>query len=164
MKSSKVTWTAMFIALTAVGAAIKIPSISGSVALDAFPALLAAAILGGPAGAVVGALGHLLSALMGGMMMGPFHVIVGLEMAILAFIFAVFYRSGKKWLAGVLFVLGNTFAAPLPFLFLMSKAFYLSIVPSLFIGSVINTVIALIVIPKLASLLEPMLAKTRTNQ
>lgn len=164
MRSVKITWSAMLIALTAIGAAIKVPAIIDSVALDAFPALLAAAILGGPAGALVGCMGHLLSALIGGLPMGPFHVIVAVEMAILAFIFSVFYRNGKKWQAGILFVLGNTFAAPLPFLFLMSKAFYLSIVPSLLIGSVLNTAIALIVIPRLARLLEPMLSKARTNQ
>ena len=163
MKKVKLTWMAMLVALTAIGAAIKVPAIIGSVALDAFPALLAAAILGGPAGAIVGTMGHLLSALIGGMPMGPFHFIVAVEMAMLAYIFAILFRNGKKWQAGVLFVLGNTFAAPLPFLFLISKAFYLSIVPSLFIGSVMNTVIAFIVIPRLSRVMEPMLSKVKTQ-
>ncbi|KAB2328596.1 ECF transporter S component [Cytobacillus depressus] len=164
MKSRKIAFIALLVALTAVGAAIKIPAVIGSVALDAFPALLAAAILGGPSGAIVGAMGHLLSAFIGGMPMGPFHGIVAGEMAILAFVFAVLYRKGLKWQAGVLFVLGNAFAAPLPFMFLMSKAFYFSIVPSLFIGAAINTVFALILIPRLARLIEPMLSKVRTHQ
>lgn len=163
MKKMKLTWIAMLVALTAIGAAIKVPAIIGSVALDAFPALLAAAIISGPAGAIVGAMGHLLSALIGGMPMGPFHFIVAAEMAVLAFIFAILYRNGKKWRAGVLFVLGNTFAAPLPFMFLISKAFYLSIVPSLLIGSVMNTVIAFIVIPRLSRVMEPMLSKVKTR-
>lgn len=163
MKKMKLTSIAMLVALTAIGAAIKVPAIIGSVALDAFPALLAAAIMGGPAGATVGAIGHFLSALIGGMPMGPFHFIVAVEMAILAFVFAIFYRNGKRWLASGLFVLGNTFAAPLPFMFLISKAFYLSIVPSLFIGSLLNMIIALIVIPRLSRVMEPMLSRVKTR-
>ena len=159
MKRVKLTWMALLVALTVIGAAIKVPAIIGSVALDAFPALLAAAIMGGPAGAIVGALGHLLSALISGMPMGPFHFIVAAEMAILAFLFAVLYRKGKKWLAGGFFILGNTLAAPLPFMFLISKAFYLTLVPSLFIGSTINTVIAFIVIPRLARIMELTISK-----
>ncbi|MBY0121184.1 ECF transporter S component [Bacillus sp. S/N-304-OC-R1] len=164
MKSTKMALIALLVALTAIGAAIKIPAVIGSVALDAFPALLAAALLGGPSGAVVGAMGHLLSALIGGMPMGPFHGIVAIEMAILAFMFAAFYQKGLKWQAGVLFVIGNAFVAPLPFLFLMSKEFYLSIVPSLFIGSTMNTVLAFIITPRLAKLIEPILSKARAQQ
>lgn len=164
MKRAKRTWIAMLIALTVIGAAIKIPAIIGSVALDAFPALLAAALLGGPAGAIVGSMGHLLSALIGGLPMGPFHGIVAVEMAFLAFIFSILYRNGKKWRAGVLFILGNAFAAPLPFMFLISKSFYLSIVPSLFIGSALNVVVALIVIPRLVRIVDPMLTKAEIGQ
>ncbi|MDC7286034.1 ECF transporter S component, partial [Bifidobacterium thermophilum] len=86
-------------------------AVIGSVALDAFPALLGAALFGGPIGAVVGGMGHLLSALMGGLPMGPFHLIVAAEMALLAYVFAYLYRKGRKWTAAALFVLGNAFAA-----------------------------------------------------
>ncbi|WP_066301735.1 ECF transporter S component [Bacillus sp. FJAT-29937] len=164
MKSMKMALIALLVALTAIGAAIKVPAIIGSVGLDAFPALLAAAILGGPSGAVVGAMGHLLSALLGGMPMGPLHGIVAVEMAILAYVFAVLYRKGMKWQAGVFFILGNSFAAPLPFTFLISEAFYLTIVPSLLIGSALNTILAFILIPRLARLVEPILSRVRTNQ
>lgn len=85
-------------------------------------------------------------------------------MAILAFVFAALYRKGFKWQAGVLFIIGNAFVAPLPFLFLMSKAFYLSIVPSLFIGSAINTVLAFVLIPRLEKLIEPIISKARAHQ
>ncbi|MBN6888600.1 putative membrane protein [Cytobacillus horneckiae] len=158
MKGMKITWAAVLVALTVIGAAIKVPAVIGSVALDAFPALLGAALFGGPIGAVVGGMGHLLSALMGGLPMGPFHLIVAAEMALLAYVFAYLYRKGRKWTAAALFVLGNAFAAPLPFLYFMGEAFYLAIVPSLFIGSLLNTVIAIIVIPRLAKVIEPMLS------
>ncbi|MBP2242409.1 putative membrane protein [Cytobacillus eiseniae] len=164
MRAKKMAFISLLVALTAIGAAIKIPAPIGSIALDAFPALLAAALLGGPAGAVVGGMGHLLSALLGGMPLGPLHFVVAIEMAFLSIVFAYLYRTGKRWQAGILFILGNTFAAPLPFLFLISKAFYLSIVPSLFIGSAVNTVIALVIIPRLSPIIELMISKERMSQ
>jgi uncharacterized membrane protein len=149
MTSRKLSLLALFSALSAVGAAIKIPAIVGSVAFDVFPALFAAALLGSGAGAIVGALGHLLSALISGFPLGPMHVLIAIEMALLVFIFGVLYKKNKKVTAGILFILANAFAAPLPFIILMNKAFYAAIVPSLLIASIINTVIALIAIPRL---------------
>jgi uncharacterized membrane protein len=163
VKSRKLSWLAMFIALSAVGASIKIPAVIGSVALDSFPALLAAGLLGGPTGAAAGGLGHLLSALIGGMPLGPFHLLIAGEMALLVYLFALLYRKGKRWSAGALFIIGNSFAAPLPFIFLMGKSFYLAIVPSLFAGSVLNIVFAFIVLPRVAKVLEnrfPFLSET----
>jgi uncharacterized membrane protein len=163
--SKKITLTSVLIALTVVGAAIKVPAIIGSVAFDSFPALLAGALLGGPAGAVVAGMGHLLSALIGGFPLGVLHVLVAIEMALLAFIFSFFYRSGsgRNWIATFLFVLGNTFVAPLPFLFLMGKAFYLALLPSLFVGSVLNMGIALVAIPRLIGILGPRLSESKVN-
>lgn len=153
MKNKKRSWLAMFIALSAAGAFIKIPAVIGSVALDALPALMAAGLLGGAAGAAVGGIGHLLSSIVAGMPLGPFHFLVACEMALLVYLFTMLYRSGKRWQAGVLFILGNSFAAPLPFMMLMGKSFYLAIVPSLFVGSVLNTVLAFIVLPRVVRVL-----------
>jgi uncharacterized membrane protein len=154
MKSRTLSLLALFSALSAVGAAIKIPSTIGSVAFDVFPALLAAALLGSGAGAIVGALGHLLSALIAGFPLGPMHVLIAIEMAFLVFIFGVLYKKNKKGTASILFILANAFAAPLPFIVIMNKAFYIALVPSLLIGSIINTVIALVAIPRLKGLFK----------
>jgi uncharacterized membrane protein len=154
MKSRMLILLALFSALSAVGAAIKIPAIIGSVAFDVFPALLAAALLGSGAGAIVGAFGHLLSALIAGFPLGPMHVLISIEMAILIFIFGVLYKKNKKGTASILFILMNAFAAPLPFIFIMNPAFYVALVPSLVIGSSINIVIALVVIPRLKALVK----------
>ncbi|AZU61809.1 ECF transporter S component [Neobacillus mesonae] len=146
-----ISMCALFTALSVVGAAIKVPAVVASVALDAFPALLAAALLGGGAGALVGALGHLISALLGGFPLGPMHFLIAGEMAVLVWLFGVVYEKKHKLSAGGLFVLGNSFAAPFPFIFLVSKAFYIAMVPSLLIGSILNTVVALAAIPRLAA-------------
>ena len=151
MKGKVVSGLAMLTALSVVGAMIKIPAIVGSVALDVFPALLAAVLFGAGAGAVVAAFGHLLSALIGGFPLGPMHFLIAVEMAVLVWMFGRFYKNNKV-LASVLFIIGNSFVAPLPFMFLMNVGFYLGIVPSLLIGSIINTVIALAAIPRLSSL------------
>jgi uncharacterized membrane protein len=154
MKNRKLILLALFTALSAVGAAIKIPAPIGSVAFDVFPALLAAALLGSGAGAIVGALGHLLSALIAGFPLGPLHILIAIEMALLVFIFGVLYKKNKKGTASILFVLANAFAAPLPFIFIMNKAFYFALVPSLLVGSIVNTVIALVAIPRLKALVK----------
>jgi riboflavin transporter FmnP len=154
MKSRMLSLLALFSALSAVGAAIKIPAIVGSVAFDVFPALLAAALLGSGAGAMVGALGHLLSALIAGFPLGPMHVLIAIEMSLLVFIFGVLYKKNNKGTASILFILTNAFAAPLPFMFIMNKAFYIALVPSLLIGSIINTVIALVAIARLKALFK----------
>lgn len=141
----------MLTALSVVGAMIKIPAIVGSVALDVFPALLASVLFGAGAGAVVGAFGHLLSALIGGFPLGPMHVLIAIEMAVLVWAFGSLYKK-KKLLASIVFIIGNSFVAPLPFVFLMNIGFYLGIVPSLLIGSILNTIIALVAIPRLSFL------------
>jgi uncharacterized membrane protein len=163
VKNRKLSWFAMFIALSAAGAFIKIPAVIGSVALDALPALLAAGLLGGAAGAAVGGIGHLLSAMASGMPLGPFHVLIAGEMALLVYLFGVLYRNGKRWQAGALFIMGNSFAAPLPFIMLMGKSFYLAIVPSLFLGSILNTVLAYVVLPRIARVIGDSLPFSRQD-
>jgi len=163
-KGKLVSWLAMFTALSTVGAAIKIPAIVGSVALDVFPSLLAAALLGSGAGAIVAAFGHLLSAVLGGFPLGPMHFFIAVEMAVLVWLFGILYKNGKKAAAFVLFIFGNAIVAPLPFILLMSKGFYLAIVPSLLIGSIINTVITFVVIPHLSSLVTYGIGKQEAKQ
>ena len=152
MNIKKWSLLALMIALSAAGAAIKIPAVVDSVALDALPALLAAVLLGAGAGAVTGALGHFLSALIGGFPMGPLHIIVAAEMAILAWVFGMIYKQNKHILAGMVFIAGNAFVAPIPFIFLMNIGFYTAIVPSLLIGSILNTALALILLPRFSSI------------
>lgn len=151
MNVKKISTLALFIALSVVGAMIKIPAVVASVALDSFPALLAGALLGGGAGAITGVLGHLISAMFGGMPMGPLHFIVAAEMAVLAYIFGILYRRGRKLLAGLVFLAGNAFLAPVPFIFIFSFAFFTAMLPSLFIASLVNTIIGMVIIPRLSA-------------
>jgi uncharacterized membrane protein len=145
---------AMFIALSVVGAIFKMPSAVGSIALDAFPALIAAVLIGSRSGALIASFGHLLSALIVGFPLGPMHVFIAAEMAALVWLFGKLYEAKKTKWASATFALGNGLVAPLPFLFLMGTGFYVAIVPSLVIASVLNLALALVLIPRLVPLFE----------
>lgn len=151
MNAKKISLFGIFLALAVVGASIKIPAVIASVALDMVPALIGAVVLGGRAGGCIAFFGHLLSALIGGMPLGPFHVLIAFEMAVLVWVFGYFYRKGKRMLGGVLFVVGNTFLASLPFLFIIGTGFYVGMIPSLCIGSLLNTILAILLTPSLST-------------
>ncbi|KKK38562.1 membrane protein [Mesobacillus campisalis] len=163
LRVNKFALSCMLVALTAIGSMMKVPAIIGSIALDAFPSLLAAAMLGGPSGAVVGMLGHLLSAVLGGLPLGAFHILVAAEMAVLVYLFAHFYQKGKRMLAVLLFIAGNSLIAPLPFILFFGTSFYLAIVPSLIAGSILNGVLAYVLIPRLAGVLKMFKGNVETN-
>lgn len=148
MSTKKLSLLALFIALSVIGASIKIPAVIGSIALDVFPALFAAVLIGKRTGAVVAGFGHIISALLGGMPLGPLHVIIAVEMAVIVWLFGFFYQSGKKKLAGLFFILSNGLLAPVPMLFLFGVGFYFVILPFLLVGAFINVFVALIFIPR----------------
>jgi riboflavin transporter FmnP len=154
MNVKRISSLAIFIALSAIGAFIKIPAIITTVALDSFPALIAAAILGPTAGAIVAGLGHIISALISGMPLGPLHFIIMLEMTLLVWAFGILYKTGKKGAAAFLFFIGNSFILPIPFIFIISWAFYMAMLPSLLLAAAINLIIAFILLPRLAPVLE----------
>lgn len=158
MTTKKMSLLALFIALSIIGSMIKIPAIIGSVALDVFPALFAAVLIGRRSGAFVAGMGHLVSAMIAGMPLGPMHVLVAVEMMIIVWVFSYIYESGRKMLSAFVFIVMNSLLAPLPFAFILSLAFYVSIIPSLIIGSLVNIVLALVFIPRFETLFATKLA------
>ena len=159
MDVRKISAIAIFIALSAVGAMIKIPSPIGSIALDSFPALLAAVILGPVSGAIVAGLGHIISAFIGGMTLGPFHFLIMVEMAVLTWLFSILYINGKKVGAFFLFFISNAFVLALPFAFLISPGFYTLLVPGLTVATAVNIVLAVLLLPRLVPVLKKIIFK-----
>jgi uncharacterized membrane protein len=159
MDVRKISAIAIFIALSAVGAMIKIPSPIGSIALDSFPALLAAVILGPVSGAIVAGLGHIISAFIGGMTLGPFHFLIMVEMAVLTWLFSILYINGKKVGAFFLFFISNAFVLALPFAFLISPGFYTLLVPGLTVAAAVNVVLAVLLLPRLEPVLKKIIFK-----
>lgn len=79
------TRSAVLVALSAVGAMIKI---QGSIALDSMPGFFAALYINPMAGAVVAALGHLLTAFSSGFPLSlPMHLMLMFVMGAIAYIF-----------------------------------------------------------------------------
>lgn len=151
MKIKKLATLAIFISFSVIGAIIKIPAVIGSIAFDSFPALIAAILLGPISGAVVAAIGHLVSALVAGFPLGPFHLLISAEMAFILFVFGYFYQKGSRVIAYSLFILTNGVLAAVPFIFIISLGFYIALLPSLLIGTIINAVVAIISSPKLVA-------------
>ena len=122
---------ALLVGLSAAGAYVKVPSPSGTVALDSLPGYFAAAALGIPEGMVVAAAGHLVSAWTVGFPFGGLHLGIAAEMAAIVATFGFLFRS--SWLAAVVAAaLLNGIAAPL------------SVAPFLGLGAVPGLVLALL--------------------
>ena len=136
---------AMFVALSVVGALIKIPSPTGSVALDSMPAYLAALLLGALPGAVIGFLGHLASAATGGFAMSlPIHLIVALEMALTMAVVSFVSKRIHFVVAAVVGILLNGVGLPAVFIFVpgFGPAFFAGMLLPLLIASSINVLLA----------------------
>ncbi|MFD2682137.1 ECF transporter S component [Bacillus seohaeanensis] len=148
-KYYKLTFLSLFIALSAAFGAIKIPAVIGTVALDALPALLAASLFTGGMGAIIAFFGHILSSLYAGFPLGPLHLVIALEMALFVWLFGTVFHKGKKVIAAGIFFIGNSIIAAIPFIFIIGGSFYISILPSLLIGSFLNLTIAHFAYPPL---------------
>src|SRR5699024_220806 len=148
MKAKQISFLALFIALSVVGGMVKLPSPIGSIAFDSFPALIAAVWLGKNSGAVVGTVGHLMSALLSGFVLGPFHFMIAVGMGIVIWIFGNLYQSFQPIIPNTFFIIANGFILPLPFIFIMGLPFFLSILPSLVIATIANLIIAALLIPR----------------
>jgi len=91
MKSRKLSITAMLVALSFIGANVKI---MGTIAFDSMPAFLAALYLGSGYGAAVGALGHFFTALLSGFPLSlPVHIIIMIDMVVTMIVFGNIYKK-----------------------------------------------------------------------
>lgn len=154
MKLKMMTLTALFAALCAVGGFIKIPSGIGSLALDTVPALLAASFLPPILVGFVSMAGHLASGLYAGFPLGPIHLMIAIEMFVILYVFARMHRAGRhigKW---IFFIIANGLIAPLPLYFIISPAFLVATLPSIFLATALNAAVAIIVMPALAKVTD----------
>ena len=149
MQLKKLTLTALFAALCVIGGMIKIPSGIGSLALDTVPALISAAFLPPVFSGVAAMLGHTASAMYAGFPLGPFHVLIALEMFVIVIIFARLHKAQRTIAKWLFFVVANGLIAPLPFYFLISPAFFIGALPFLLLATIVNAVVAAVVMPSL---------------
>lgn len=161
MKSKTYTLFIAFLSLSVAGSFIKIPAIVGSVAFDSMPALAAAVLLSPAAGVAVAALGHLMSAGLGGFPLGPLHLLIAVQMGVLALLFGMMYRKNIKRAAALFFIIGNGIAAPLCFLPILGSSMVLALMPSLFAAAVLNGVTAHLLIPRIQRVFRGSLVRVK---
>lgn len=144
--SGRVTRLAMLTALAVVGSFMKIPSITGTPALDAAPGYFAALSLGAADGSIVAGLGHLATAMTVGFPLGlPIHLLIALGMAGCAAAVGLLFRVAGPWVAGVAGWLLNGIALPALFILVpgFGPAFFSAMVVPLLVAGGINVGIAL---------------------
>lgn len=153
-KTKTLTLTAMFAALAVVGSFIKIPVPPGTAALDSTAAFISMAFLPAPFAAVAGAIGHLATALTSGFPLSlPIHLLIAVEMAIVAGVAALFYRKGLRKSAWIWIVIANGILSPLPYYFIISPAMYVAVAPGILIATALNVVVSLILLPILQKII-----------
>lgn len=147
----RLTYCGMLIGLSAVGAMIKV---SGSIAFDSMPGFFAALFLGPAEGAVVAALGHLLTAATSGFTMTlPMHIFLIMDMGLIAYLFGVIYKKRGGIIASIIAIALNgpvstLIVVPLSIIFALPfngwPLFSALIVP-LTLASAANVLLALLV-------------------
>lgn len=136
---------AIFIALSAVGALIKIPSPVGTIGMDSASGFFCALAFGGLEGAVVISLAHLLtSAIVGFPLTIPVHIYIAFQMAL----WALVYRWVNKQLglipAVIAGILLNGVVSSFAMLPIMGMGGVMGVLPFLVVGSALNVIISAI--------------------
>lgn len=147
-KLKRIVLLSMFIALCFIGSVIKMPSPTGTVAFDSMPAFLAASLLGPVPGAVIGLLGHLMTAASAGFPLSlPIHFLIGIQMAAICWIYGLLFRKANRYLAVVIGTLLNGVGAPAMLMLMpgFGMAFFAAMVLPLSVGSFINVAVAFMV-------------------
>lgn len=141
--SKKIARMAIFIAMSAVGAMIKVPSPTGTVALDAAFAFFSAITFGWREGAIVAALGHMLTALTTGFPLSlPMHLFVALQMSAWVSIFSLVARKIHLWVGAVVAIFLNGPISSLLIIPIGGIGLTAALILPLTVGSTVNVFIA----------------------
>jgi uncharacterized membrane protein len=149
VKTKQIVLLALFIAMSVVGGYIKLPNpITSSIALDSLPAYLSALLLGGIPGAIVGFLGHMASAALGGFPLSlPIHILIGIQMALIMLIFNFCSKKINIFTAIVVGIILNGVVSPASLILIpgMGMPVFLGAVVPLTVGSALNIIICTLV-------------------
>ncbi|MBC8336163.1 MAG: ECF transporter S component [Anaerolineales bacterium] len=139
----RVARMAIFIALAAVGALIKFPSPTGTVALDSAPGYFSAISFGWLEGGIVSAFGHILTAASTGFPLGlVIHLIIAAEQFLWAAIFWFVKEKVNIWVAIIVAAFCNGVLGALIVLPMGGVGLYISLLPGLLVGSAVNIILA----------------------
>jgi uncharacterized membrane protein len=142
-------------AASALGGLIKIPSPVGSIALDSLPGYFAAGYFSPLVGAVVGFVGHLGSAVSGGLPLGALHILIASLMFLCCFLFGFIVRTTNRvwglFLASFTALAANSSIPMICSLFGLPLDTVKLITPFVFIASAVNIALAAFAIRALSA-------------
>lgn len=139
----RISIIAVFIALSAIGSLIKIPSPVGTIGLDSAPGFFVALAFGGSEGALVIAIGHLLTAAVVGFPLTiPIHIFIAAQMALWALAFRWVHQKVGLIAATVAATILNGVVSSFTMIFMGGMGAVIGTMPFLVVGSAINIVIA----------------------
>lgn len=122
---------------------VKVPSPTGTVALDAAFAFFSAVAFGWREGAIVADLGHMLTALTTGFPLGfPMHLFIAVQMAVWVSVFDIVSNKMNVWFGAVVAVLLNGPVSSLLVIPIGGIGLTVALIIPLTIGSIINVFIA----------------------
>ncbi|WP_018247685.1 ECF transporter S component [Orenia marismortui] len=142
-KIASLVKSALLIALSGVGAYLKFPSPVGSIAFDSLPGYLGVLLLGGKFGSVILIFGHLISALIAGFVLGPFHIIIALLMGVCGLIFGYLAKTNII-LAAIIAIVCNGIILPALLIPFLGQGLFIGIVTMLTLASAANIFLAVI--------------------
>lgn len=147
-KLNRLILVALMIALSFVGANIKLPGPFSTIAFDSFPAYFAGILMGGFYGGFVGLMGHLMTSGLSGFPFGlPIHGVIALLMFLSVYLFALASKKVHLILGIVVAIIMNGLVMPVAlvtvpgFEWEMAMAF----VPVLLVASAANVILAVVV-------------------
>jgi len=133
----------IFAALSVIGAFIKLPSPTGTVALDSVAGYFSALAFGPIPGGIIAALGHLVAAATAGFPLTLLiHLIIAVQMSIFAATFGYLTKKINLLTAFIAATFLNGVLAPLSLVPLFGLGFFMAMVIPLLIGSTVNVGLA----------------------
>lgn len=147
----KLVYIAMLVAISFIGSLIKI---QGTIALDSMAGFFAALFLGPISGALVGSMGHLLTAITSGFPLTlPIHLIITLQMAVFVYIFGRIYEKTNEVFASIVAIILNGIVAVIMLapattwmgLPLSGKSFIYAMAGPLTLASAVNIILASVI-------------------
>lgn len=147
---------ALFIAISYIGALVKLPGPMTTIALDSFAGYLGGLILGGTSGGFVALIAHLFVSMTSGFPLSvPVHIIISIMMFVSVFSYTKISKKYNVIVGSIVGVLINGVLMPLALMILpfMDKGFLISLIPILVIASVTNIILSNVIYASIKNLI-----------
>lgn len=144
-KNKKMILIALFIAISYIGALIKLPGSMSTIALDSFAGYLGGLILGSVYGAFIAMFAHLVVSMTAGFPLSlVVHIIISLMMFISVFAYSKLSKKYSIFIGSIVGIILNGVIMPLALMIFpfMDRGFLISLIPILTIASVTNIILS----------------------